>query len=218
MTAVQSEDNAGLMGFLMRLRAWAITDAALLKRVESVPHDRFVPVEHFGLAWSDSLLPLPCGQTMYSPDLMVRMLVALDVDPSHSVLEIGTGSGYLTGLLARSARKVKTLDRYKTLLNLAKQRLQALEISNVTFEQCDGRNGGRDDGLYDRIIADSSYDGPPRGLLDQLAAGGVVITAIGNSGEEQMLVRLTKIGSRFEREDLFPVRFTALEEGAALSL
>ena len=213
-----SQDDASLVGFLMRLRAWAITDPALLKRVESVPHDRFVSVENTAQAWSETCLPLPCGQTMYPPDLMVRMLVALQVDGSHSVLEIGTGSGYLTGLLARSSRKVKSLDRYNTLIKLARQRLQALDVSNVTFEQCDGRHGGRDDGLYDRIIADSAYDGPPRGLLDQLAAGGVVVTAIGNPGEEQMLVRLTKIGSRFEREDLFPVRFSSLEDGTAIAL
>lgn len=213
----QTHDE-GLVGFLLRVRSTGISDAEMLKRLESVPHERFVPIDHFGNAWTDGALPIACGQTMYSPDLMVKLLSALNLENDHSVLEIGTGSGYLTALLARSARKVKSLDRYRTLINLAKQRLTALEIKNVTFQHCDGRNGANDDALYDRIVIDSAYDAPPRELLDQMAAGGVVVTAIGNPGEEQMLVKLTKIGNRFDRQDLFPVRFSMLEEGEAGAL
>ena len=209
------ENAENVMGLLLRLREFGLTDQEFLQKVESVPHDIFVPREHYAQAWKNVRLPIPCGQTINSPDLLIRILYALELTSGHTVLEIGTGSGYLTALLARFARKVRSIDRYQTLINRASKKLAQLEINNVTLEKADGLDGPQGQGLYDRIVVDSCFEETPRGLAEQLVAGGVVITAIGDAGSEQMLVKLTKIGSRFDREDLFPVRLLPLEPGVA---
>lgn len=205
----------GIASLLLALRSQGITDAAFLKAVESVPRESFVPLDFRDAAWKNETVPIECGQTLYPAGLMLRMLVALDVQPRHTVLEIGTGSGYGTALLARFARKVVSLERYPALIESAKKRLERLGIDNVAFELRDGRQGGASGGLYDRIVTECAYQDMPRDLLDQLGAGGVVIAAIGPADGEQMLMRLTKVGSRYEREPLFPVRFGAFEAGLA---
>ena len=205
----------GVVGLMLRLRGHGITDPQWLSLVESVPHDRFVPVQYFDQAWRDCSLPIDCGQTMHSPDTIIRMVHALGLESSHNVLEIGTGSGYLTALLSKLANKVFSIDRYKSLISAASDRLLKLGCSNVTFSQCDSAKAPDSPGLYDRIIADTAFDSMPRELLDVLVSGGVVVTAIGDKGAEQTVVRLTKIGSRFEREDLYNVRFGTFEKGTA---
>jgi len=212
------EGQGGVMGLLLRLRTLGITDPDFLKHVETARHDLFVPVEHFLQAWEPHPLPIACGQTMPAPDLTARIVHALDVQPGHSVLEIGTGSGFQTAILANRAKKVRTVDRYKTLLESAGKALARLGLNNVTFHHADERDGTGGQALFDRIVVDSAYPSVPRALANHLASGGVVVTAIGEPGEEQMLVKLTKIGSRFEREDLFPVRLSSLEAGIAKAL
>ena len=208
----------GIVGFMLRMRGHGITAPHLLKAVESIPHERFVPVEYHNKAWQNLTMPIACGQTMHSPDTIVRMVHALNLEPHHSVLHIGTGSGFLAGLLSRLAKKVHSIDRYRTLIDAARDRLDQLAINNVSFALQDGTKTGDRHALYDRIITDNAYETMPRGLLDQLVSAGVVVTAIGPAGEQQSLVRLTKIGSRFEREDLFKVRFSPLEPGIAQAL
>lgn len=213
------EQNAdGLAGLFLRLRAAGIANAEFLKVVESIPHERFVPSIYFGQAWGEHSLPIACGQTMPPAELAVRMVHELGMDQHNTVLEIGTGSGFQTALISRLCRKVVSIDRYTTLISEAEKRLIALGITNATFELGDGRNGSSGDGLYDRIVADLAYETMPRELLDQLVSGGVVITAIGPAQGEQMLVKLTKIGNRFDRRDLFPVYFQPLDEGVAGAL
>ena len=212
------ENAESVMGLLLRLREFGITDQEFLQRVESVPHDIFVPREFYAEAWKNTQLPIPCGQTQTSPDLLIRILSALELTNGHTVLEIGTGSGYLTALLARFSRKVRSIDRYGTLIDRASKKLAQLEINNVTLEKADGLDGPHGQGLYDRIVVDSCFQETPRALAEQLVAGGVVITAIGEVTGEQMLVKLTKIGSRFDREDLFPVRLTPLEPGISAAI
>ncbi len=212
------ENAQGIAEFMLRLRGHGILDARILKAIEDCPHSAFVPVQFFDKSWQSVSLPLPCGQTMTSPDILARMIAAFPPHPSHTVLEIGTGSGYATAVLAKLAKKVRSVDRYRCLVDEAKLRTQALEINNISFAQADGNNTNALDGLYDLIFCDCAYQSVPRHLLELLTAGGVVVTAIGEPASEQMLVRLTKIGSRFEREDLFPVRFGRLESGVAGSL
>ena len=208
----------GIVGLMLRLRGHGIVDPTLLKAVEAVPHNQFVPVEFHQFAWQNRSMPISCGQTMHSPDTVLRLVHAANIEPHHSVLHVGTGSGFLTGLLAKLAKKVHSVDRYKTLIEAARDRLTSLDINNVSFGQENGSDGSDKPALYDRIIIDSAYDTMPRALLDQLVSSGVVITAIGEPQTEQDVVRLTKIGSRFERENLFKVRFGALEKGVAEAL
>ena len=204
-----------IVALMLRMREIGIVDSKFLKIVESVPHEQFVPVQHFDQAWKPQALPMACGQTLVPIDTTVRMVDALKLDQSHSVLEIGTGTGYQTALLSKLAKKVYSVDRYQSLLDDARERLDRLGVSNATFAQADGASSLVGQGLYDRIIADLAYDSIPRYLLEQLVTGGIVVTAIGLPFEEQTVVRLTKVGSRFEREDLFPVRFGRLETGLA---
>lgn len=207
-----------IVALFLRLREFGIVDPDFMRLVESVPHEQFVPVQYFDQAWKDQTLPIDRGQIMLSPDITIRLVDALKVEPHHAVLEIGTGSGYQTGLLARLAKKVYSVDRYSGLIREARDRLERLGLDNVTFVQADGRGGQMGQGLYDRIIIDSAFETMPRYLLDQLVSGGVVITAIGPPSGEQTVVRLTKVGSRFERTDLFKVHFGQLEEGLAAAL
>lgn len=218
MTESTELNPEGVVGLMLRLRGFGITDPQWLSLIEQVPHDHFVPVQYFEHSWCDCSLPIACGQTMHPPDIAIRMVHALNLEPGNNVLEIGTGSGYITALLSKMANKVHSIDRYKTLIEGAKIRLQKLGCSNVTFAQADKRAAGRTPGLYDRIIADTAFETQPRQLLDELVSGGVVVTAVGEAGSEQTVVRLTKIGSRFEREDLFKVRFGPFEQGVAQHL
>ncbi len=207
-----------IVALMLRLREIGIVDQNFVRLVESVPHEQFVPAQYFDQAWKPQNLPMACGQTMLPPEMTIRLVDALKVDPSHSVLEIGTGSGYQTALLARLAKKVFSVDRYHVLLDAAKDRLGRLGLANVTMVQADGSENPVGQGFYDRIIIDSSFDSMPRFLLEQLVSGGIAVTVIGPPGEQQMAVRLTKIGSRFDRTDLFPIHCTPLERGVARAL
>lgn len=208
----------GFVGLMLRMRGVGIVDPRFLKIVESVPHEQFVPVQYFDKAWRPHAMPIACGQTMLSPDTTIRMVDALGVAENHTVLEIGTGSGFQTALIARLAKKVHSIDRYQTLIDAAGERLQRLGLNNVTLALADGNADVSGQGLFDRIVCDLAYPSMPRGLLEQMVSGGKVVTIIGDPGAEQMVVRLTKIGSRFERENLFPIRAGGFESGLAQAL
>ncbi|TIT39228.1 MAG: protein-L-isoaspartate O-methyltransferase, partial [Mesorhizobium sp.] len=115
----------------------------------------------------------------------------------------------------RDASRDITIDRYKTLTEQAKQRFEALGIGNVIVRQADGSNGLPNEGPFDRIVAWAAFDNLPRFLLDQLSSGGVVITPIGPEEGEQVLAKLTKVGSRFEREDIGIVRLQPILRSVA---
>ena len=119
--------------------------------------------------------------------------------------------------MARLAGRVVTIDRYKTLVEQARQRFEALGITNAIARQADGSNG-LNDGPFDRIVVWAAFDSLPRFLLDQLSSGGVVIAPIGPEEGEQVLAKLTKVGSRFEREDIGVVRFQPILPGLASKL
>ncbi len=212
---IREQKNEGLMGLLLRMRSLNIVDRKLIEAIEASPRDRFVPVQFIDRPYLARSFPMPCGQTMTGVDQVVRTVDALQLEPGHSVLEIGTGSGYQTALIARLAKKVLSQERYKTLVALASQNLEYLKIDNCVIHQCDGLDGLSSLRLYDRIVANGVFAGQPKQYLDHLASGGAMIAAIGEPLGEQMLTRLTKIGSRFECENLFPVRMAPFQRGVA---
>ena len=120
--------------------------------------------------------------------------------------------------MSRIVNRVVTIDRYRTLAEQAAQRFKKLAISNIVVHVGDGQALTLEDGTFDRILVTAAFDETPRTFADRLVSGGKMIAAIGAPEGEQMLVRLTKIGSRFEREDLFPVRFQHIIGGTALAL
>lgn len=189
---------------LLRLRAIGLPHA-LMQAFEAVPRQNFVPVLHLDESYGTGQLPIECGQTMTSPDQIARTLRELKVEKTHRVLEIGTGTGYQAGLLGHLAAKVTSLERYRTLVDKAQLRLATIGAENVTIQLEDGEKGLSDQ-LFDRIIANCAYGELPRFYIDQLTAGGIVIAPVGDIQGRQMMTRMTKIGSRFEVDELFAVR------------
>ena len=203
---------------LAALREDEVDDIALDELVEKLPVEEFVPFSQREAIAPRRWLPIECGQSMTPPAWTLRLAHVAGIEPHHSVLEVGTGTGYLTALLATRARKVLSLDRYRTLLARASERCGRFGLANVAFERRDGSVPRNDGLLYDRIVIDSAFEQVPRQYLDALASGGCLICAVGPLDGEQELLRLTKIGARFDRQRLFRVRFNALERGVATAL
>jgi protein-L-isoaspartate(D-aspartate) O-methyltransferase len=205
-----------ILGLLLRLRAMGLPHR-LMAAFEAIPRQNFAPVMHLDDSYGRGQLPIECGQNMTSPDLMARILMILNVEEGQRVLELGTGTGYQTALLSKMAGKVISFERWHTLADKARSRLAAIEIDNAQVELADGRHGKPGD-LFDRIIANCAYPDLPRHFVDQLTTNGIAIAPIGPPDGEQMLVKFTKVGSRFEAANLFPVRMQPFCEGVARAI
>lgn len=218
--AYDPDDESGVpqAAVILRLRGLGITNHAVLKAIETVPRALFVPKAHRALAQSDCTLPIDCGQVISAPSVVARMTVALSVGDRHSVLEIGTGSGFSAAVIGRLAARVLTVERYRTLATNARQRLEALGITNVSVRHMDGVNGVQSEGPFDRIVVWAAFEGLPRTFVDQLASGGVLIAPIGPPEGLQHMARLTKVGSRFDREDIATTRLQPLASGVAAAI
>lgn len=209
------DDREGFAAFLLRLRGRGAAPKALVAAFEATPRRGFLSAQFHSIAWSEGMLPIECGEAIEGVDLQAAVIAALGIEPGNRVLEIGTGSGYTAAVMSRLAARIVTIDRYKTLTEQAKQRFEALGIGNVIARQADGSNGLPNEGPFDRIIAWAAFDSLPRFLLDQLSSGGVVIAPIGPEEGEQVLAKLTKVGSRFEREDIGMVRLQPILRSVA---
>ncbi|RWD61807.1 protein-L-isoaspartate(D-aspartate) O-methyltransferase [Mesorhizobium sp.] len=209
------DDREGFAAFLLRLRGRGTAPKALVAAFEATPRRGFLSAQFHSIAWSDGMLPIECGEAIEGADLQAAVIAALHIEPGNRVLEIGTGSGYTAAVMSRLAARVITIDRYKTLTEQAKQRFDALAISNIIVRRADGSNGLPNEGPFDRIVAWAAFDSLPRFLLDQLSSGGIVIAPIGPEEGEQVLAKLTKVGSRFEREDIGMVRLQPILRSVA---
>ena len=200
------DDREGFAAFLLRLRGRGTVPKALIAAFEATPRRGFLGAQFHQIAWSDRMLPIECGGAIEGADLQAAVIAALAIEQGNRVLEIGTGSGYTAAVMSRLAARIVTADRYKTLVEQARQRFEALGIGNVIVRQADGSGGLPNEAPFDRIVAWAAFDSLPRFLLDQLSSGGIVIAPIGPEEGEQVLAKLTKVGSRFEREDIGLVR------------
>ena len=209
------DDREGFAAFLLRLRAKGVVTKNLISAFEATPRRGFLPGQWHYVAWSEGMIPIECGEAIEGVDLQAQVIAALGIEPGHRVLEIGTGSGYSAAVMSRLAARVVTVDRFKTLTEQARQRFEALGITNVFVRQVDGSNGLASEGPFDRIVVWAAFDSLPRSFVDQLSSGGVMIAPIGPEEGEQVVARLTKIGSRFEREDLGVVRLQPIANGVA---
>src|SRR5690606_35612896 len=120
--------------------------------------------------------------------------------------------------MARLSGRIVTVERYRTLTEQARQRFEALAITNVSARQADGSAGLANEGPFDRIVVWAAFDSLPRSFVDQLSSGGTMIAPIGPEEGEQVLTRLTKIGSRFEREEIGTVRLQPMMRGVAAAI
>jgi protein-L-isoaspartate(D-aspartate) O-methyltransferase len=208
----------GAAAFILSLRSRGICATGVLGAMERVPREFFAPSRFADLARSDVALPLPCGQTMTAPAVVAAMLVALDVGPGHSVLEVGTGSGYVAALLARLGGQVVSVERYATLARSAAERLKIAGVGTaVRIEVGDGL-ATRPSVRYDRILVNGSVLEMPATLTSHLAPGGRLVGALAEEGSPR-LVRI----DRPQQGDLIQesgqiLRISPLVPGVAASL
>lgn len=199
---------------VMKLRGCGITDTNVLSAIESTPREAFVPTMFHDQAYEDTALPIACSQTISQPSVVGWMTWALDIAPRSRVLEIGTGSGYQTAILARLSRHVYTIERHRELYVEAKEKFEAMKLSNVIARQGDGAKGWKEACPFDRIIVTAAAREVPAVLLSQLAPGGVMVIPVGQGLPNQILLRIRKDEQgNIQTQHLMNVRFVPLVEG-----
>ena len=198
---------------VQRLKDNGIRNATVLDRIRSVPRHLFVDEAIASRAYEDVALPIGFGQTISQPWIVARMTEALlEGGPLNDVLEIGTGCGYQTAVLAPLAGKVYSIERVAPLLDRARERLKELGIKNVRFRHGDGGQGWLAHAPYDGILVAAAPHAIPDVLLEQLAPGGRMVVPIGAEGEQE-LMRITREDNRLKRERLGAVAFVPLVQG-----
>jgi len=163
-----------------QVRPWNVENSSVLELLASVKREDFVPLAHKALAFADLEIPLPGGQAMLPPRLQARLLQDLALQPTDKVLEIGTGSGYTTALMARQAQRVLSLEINPDIATLARANLQKANITNVEVRVADGAAGAAADAPFDAILLGGSVTEVPQALLSQLKVGGRLIAVVGN--------------------------------------
>ena len=212
------ETRVHAASIVLKLRSIGIADRAVLKAMETVPRALFVPEKWRHHAYSDHQLPIDCGQTISAPSVIGAMIAALDISDRHGVLEIGTGSGYQSAILAALARRVTTIERFRSLVRAAELRWQALGIRNISAIVGDGALGWSRQAPFDRILVGAACQQPPSRLVAQLSDAGILIAPIGAGRGPQRLPLFQRIGKAVDTRDLGPARFLPLVSGAAQNL
>jgi protein-L-isoaspartate(D-aspartate) O-methyltransferase len=186
-----------------------ITDADVLRAMDSVPRHRFVPEDLHQFAYDDGPLPIGQGQTISQPYIVALMTQLVRPRPGERMLEVGTGSGYQAAVLAALAGEVIGVERVPQLASAAAERLEALGYTNVSVVVADGSLGYPEKAPYDGILVAAAAPRIPEALLEQLAEGGRLVIPVGDS-KEQMLERAWRRGDSIHIERLVPVRFVPL--------
>lgn len=201
---------------VQRLRERGIENQQVLDVIGSTPRHIFIDEALAHRAYEDSSLPIGNGQTISQPYIVAKMTeLLLAAGPLENVLEVGTGSGYQTAILAPLVKKLYSVERIEPLLNKAKVRIKQLRLKNVRFKLSDGHWGWPETGPYDGIIAAAAPEKIPQSLLDQMADGGRMILPVG--GEKQTLVLVTREGNNWTREVLQEVNFVPFLPGVKKS-
>ncbi|MGY3607060.1 MULTISPECIES: protein-L-isoaspartate(D-aspartate) O-methyltransferase [unclassified Bradyrhizobium] len=206
------------MMFQLALRRRGISDQSVLRAMEEVPRERFVAANDRDHAYRDSALGIACGQTISQPFVVAYMTEQLQLNREHRVLEIGTGSGYHAAVLSRLCKHVLTIERYRTLADTARQRLEKLGYHNIEVMLGDGFDVPAGGGDFDRIIVTAAMEQIPEKLLQRLEVGGILIAPVGPHHGTQTLVRVTRTETGFERKELVDVRFVPALPGVAREL
>ena len=204
---------------VLALRQAGVTDHRVTEALEMTPRDIFVPRPFEEDAWDNVELPIDCGQSMTRPVTVGVMLQALGAEKDHTVLEIGTGSGYVAGVLSRLARLVYSIDRYRTLVDKARPPLEQMGVSaQVEIRHADGWFGWPEAAPFDRIILMAAAPHLPEDLARQLAVGGIAVAPIERDGAV-VLVRFKKhTPGTFTESVVGPATFAPLQPGIAREL
>ncbi len=188
-----------------------ITDQRVLQAIHRLPRERFVSQAMMHQAYDNNALPIGLGQTISQPYIVARMTELLELERTSHVLEIGTGSGYQTAVLAQIVDHVYSVERIKTLQWEAKRRLKQLDIYNVSTKHGDGWLGWESKGPYDAIIVTAAAEVVPQALLAQLKDGGKMVIPVGET--EQQLLKIERNGDQFLSTVVEMVRFVPLVAG-----
>lgn len=206
---IDSEFRGSRQRLVESIRAKGITDLSVLRAFEMTPRHLFVPTGLWHKAYEDAPLPIGSGQTISQPSIHAKYLELLRLTGKEKVLEIGTGSGYQTVLLAHLTAQVFSIERIASLLDQARNNIQRVGVRNVSLLFGDGTIGWRAHAPYDAILVSAASPKVPQPLMEQLAEGGRLVIPLGGM-EEQDLVMFTRRGEDLIRESILPVRFVPL--------
>ena len=213
MNSHQSKDK--LAGVRERMLKWDlmgrdITDSGVLKAMEEIRREEFVPANYQSQAYADGPLPIGMGQTISQPYIVALMTQQLQLNSNCEALEIGTGCGYQTAILSKLAKKVYTIERFPELSESAQSVLGRLGFTNIEFYIGDGSCGWPEKRTFDRIIVTAALPNIPQPLLDQLSdKSGIIVAPIGGSGVQELTVGVKKEDKLTERK-VCGVRFVKL--------
>ncbi len=198
-----------------QIRPWDVLDQNILDLFEKVPRENFVPEDFRRLAYADIAIPLGHGQVMMHPKVEARMLQALSLHPTDKVLEVGTGSGYVTALLAAAVCHVYSVEIFADLQQQAGERLARHDIGNVTLEEGNGAMGWDRHGLYDVIAVTGSLPELPESFQSSLNRGGRLFAIVGQAPVMEAIL-ITRVGDeKFSHEILFETDMVPLVDAPA---
>src|SRR5215469_9909633 len=198
---------------LMELRRSGIGDARVLGAIEKTPREKFVPPAFEDQAYENLALPIGQGQTVSQPYVVALMTEKLELGERHNAVEIGTGSGYQTAVLARLCRRVFSVERHRELLRDAERRFAELRLRNIVCRFGDGTKGWPEQVPYDRVLVTAAAAEVPAALVEGLSPGGVLVAPVGEDHRDQQLVRIRRSDEGFATEHLGLVRFVPLVAG-----
>lgn len=185
-----------------QIRPWDVLDFKILDILKNVPREQFVPDTHTKLAFADIQIPLAHGEVMMEPKVEARLVQELNLTPDDKVLEVGTGSGYVTALLASLAKHVVSVDIHKDLSNQAADKLSKIGITNITLESGDAIKGWPSTGGFDAILLTGSVAKVPNEFIEALKDGGRFVAIVGENPVMEA-ISITKTGDSVERISLF---------------
>jgi len=211
VTAVPADGDADRRARMVETQivARGVRDPRVLAAMREVPRHRFVDAGQRAQAYEDHPLPIPGNQTISQPYIVALMTELLELEPSSRVLEIGTGSGYQSAVLAELAERVYTIEIVPELARLAESRLKELGYANVTVREGDGYRGWPENAPFDGIIVTAAPERIPQPLVDQLAPGGIMVIPVGGFFQELKVFRKSADG-RVTEKDILPVRFVPM--------
>ena len=198
-----------------QIKARGIDTPDVLAVMRKVERHLFVKPEHLNVAYQDSALPIDCDQTISQPYIVALMTDLLELTPTSKVLEIGTGCGYQTAILAELVRDVYSIEIIPLLAKSAKSRLEELNYQNVHLKKGNGHYGWQEYAPYDAVLVAAAPKDVPKQLIDQLAAGGRMVIPVGDSEQNLLLIRkglqsAESATPALETTEVIPVRFVPM--------
>jgi protein-L-isoaspartate(D-aspartate) O-methyltransferase len=210
MTSQRTRDR-----LIERLRAKGINSESILGVMRSMPRHMFVDEALSHRAYEDSSLPIGHGQTISQPFIVAKMTeLVLSRGIPEKILEVGTGSGYQAAILSQLVPQVYSVERIVALQTLARERYRALGINNIALKHSDGSWGWPQHAPYGAIMVTAAPEQVPEALLEQLAPGGIMVIPVGSQSGNQKLLMITREQDAYVQEELDPVRFVPLLNGA----